>query len=121
MQTRLEAKVLRILNRYRAVTALPSLVTQVFATPELEDMLWNSLIHDLNVIRQRSHDITNGEITTAQKAFKILMEGEESKFGAIELYVKEILGLHSELDDSRVHNLRSVVMTRDHAMKRMLE
>ena len=109
-----------ILNRYRPVEILHPIVSKIYDTPELGRNFWECLTHDLQVISSRSQRLADGEITSAQKAFKILMDDTEYGLAAIKLYVDEILGLETVIMADREETLATVLKTRDYILNRMI-
>lgn len=114
-----DAKLREIVREYRRVRMLHPLVSEMSASPELEQMFWNSLTHDLHVIRRRSQNLVDGEITAAQKAFRVLMDEIADGNAAIELYLDEVLGLKVVPETERAQTLATALQTRDYILKSM--
>lgn len=82
-----------LLNRYRNVEVVHPLVSNFCEVPENKEEFQSCLTYDYYVLRDRSQDLANSEISIYQKAFVILMEEQEDRIGGIEIYVDELLGL----------------------------
>ena len=113
-----EAKVRELIYRYRPIQVLHPIVAEMYDAPEFERMFWECLTHDLHIIRQRSQDLADGEITANQKAFRILMEGKDDGTAAIELYVNEIIGLEAVSENAKAQTLATALQTRDYILSR---
>lgn len=111
--TDLDGKVRDIVNSYRSIEIVHPTLSNMFQSPEFKQAFLNSLTQDLHVIRQRSPNLIDGEISIVQKAFTILMEHEEDAVPAVELYVEEILGLRFVSEEDRFQTISIVVGTRD--------
>ncbi|SLM34006.1 hypothetical protein LPUS_02658 [Lasallia pustulata] len=70
------------------------------------------LKHDLRVIRTRSQDLKDHEISIYQKALATLMTNDEDLIPAIELYAEEILGLKLLRPAEKDGVLRQAIETR---------
>ena len=112
----LETKLQQILDQYRTATTIHPVVAQAFDTPELQGMLYDSLALDVTVIAHRSQDIRDGEITLYQKALTILVDEEGNQYGAVNLYIEEVLGVHTLGDVNIARALLSAVTTRELAL-----
>lgn len=111
-----DAKVRDLVHRYRPIELLHPVVSEMYDAPEFERMFWDCLSHDLHVIRCRSQVLADGEITAAQKAFRILMDEKESGVAAIELYVNELIGFDFVLETDRAQTLATALQTRDYIL-----
>jgi len=110
-----DAKVQAIVSSYTGIEILHPVVSDMCDDPEFKRMFWLCLSHDLEVISQRSQDLADGEVTANQKAFKVLMENEDSE-GAVEIYVDEILGLKFSSDAMKAQTLATALQTKDYIM-----
>lgn len=117
--TNLNAKVQDIVHRYRPIEVLHPIVSEMYDAPEFERMFWSCLTQDLNLIRGRSQDLADGEVTAIQKAFRMLVDEMDCGYAAIELYVDEIIGLKAVTETNRAQTLATALQTRDHIMNRM--
>ena len=115
----LNAKVREIIDRYHPIQILHPVVSEMYDAPEFERMFWDCLVHDLQVIRRRSQSLADGEITVAQKAFRILMDENNGGIAAIELYVNEIIGLEIVPETDRAQALATALQTRDYILNGM--
>lgn len=113
-----DAKFREIVKIYRRVETLHPIASKMFESPELERMFWSSFTHDLSVIRRRSQNLADGEITAVQKAFEALMEEVDGN-AAIEIYMDEILGLKAIPENDRARTLVRAIQTRDYILNRM--
>ena len=113
-----DANVRSIVNSYRSIEILHPIVTSLYESPELKQMFWDTLKHDLHVIHQRSQNLADSEITVIQKAFKHLMDNEEDEIPAVELYVEEILGLRFVSDTEKLQTVASAVEAKDSILSR---
>lgn len=82
-----------LLNQYRNVEVVHPVVSTLCEVAERKEVFQKCLTHDFYVLRERSQDLANSEISIYQKAFVILMGKEEDRIGGIEIYVDELLGL----------------------------
>lgn len=108
-----------ILKIYRRVENLHPIATDICASSEFEQMFWNCLTHDLHVIRRRSQNLADGEITPVQKAFRILMEDKADGIAAIEIYMDDILGLKIVPEADRATTLAQALQTRNYVLNCM--
>ncbi|KAL6719098.1 hypothetical protein ACLMJK_003333 [Lecanora helva] len=108
-----DTKVCDMLRRYRPTRMLHPVVSKMQQMPGFKQMFWQCLEHDLHVIRDRSQILAEGEITTAQKAFRILMDEEENGLAAIDLYVSKIIGLDVVSDAKMAGTLAAALQTRN--------
>ena len=113
-----EARLLEVLNHYRPIELLNSTVAETCESPIFKGHLQKILQHDLQVIKQRSQDLNDHEISLTQKAFVILMD-EGDHIAGIEIYVEEIVGLRIVEDKERLRTLRSSVKTKEEMIKSM--
>jgi len=113
-----DAKVREIVRRYRPIEELHPVVSEMYDDPEFERMFWDCLAHDSLVIRRRSQNLADGEITAVQKAFRILMDDKKDGLAAIELYVDEIIGLEVVSETDRAQMLATTLQTRDYILNR---
>ncbi len=119
LQLSQDTKVREIVKIYRRVERLHPIASEMFESPELKCMFWNTLIHDLGVIRRRSLSLADGEITAVQKAFEVLMKREADENAAIEIYMDEIIGLKAIPERGRAKTLAQAIQTRDNILNRM--
>ena len=115
----MDAEVRKIIRRYRTTKMLHPLVAEMHNVLEAECLFWGCLTHDLHVIQSRSQNLADGEITAAQKAFRILMDNKEHGVAAIELYVNEIIGLNVISEADRAQALATALQARDYILNRM--
>ena len=111
-------RVCELLRSYRQVDAVHPVLREMLRKPEYERMFWNILSHDLNVIRQRSQDLADSEITITQKALGILVEDKYYANAAMQLYVDEILGLGIVSERQKSQKFIAIIQTREHIMHR---
>ena len=111
-----EAKLLEILSYYRPIEVLHSTVREMFESIAFKEHFNRILQHDLQVLRRRSQDLDDHEISLTQKAFVIMME-EEGQIPGVEIYVEEIIGLKVVEDKDKLQILKSSVKTRDLMVK----
>ena len=116
-QTDVEAKVYEIIQRYRPTKMLHPLVADMHNTFEAERMFWDCLTHDLHTIQCRSQNVADGDITVAQKAFRILMD-KEYVVAAMELYVNEIIGLEIVSEPRKAQALQTALQAKDYILNR---
>ena len=114
-----DARVRAILRLYRPIEVPHPLVADMYHAPESERMFWQCLGHDLNVIRGRSQDLHDCEITAAQKAFRILMDEPTSGLPAVQLYVDKLMGLEISSDTQSAQTLATAFETRDYFLSSM--
>ena len=110
-----EACVRELVGNYTGMEILHPIVADMSKDRKFKGMFWKVLSHEYEVISKRSQDLAQWEITAAQKAFKILMEGGNEN-GAVELYCDEILGLRCKLGAEWSQMMASILQTRDHIM-----
>lgn len=82
-----------IATYYRTFTTFNPPLSSLLRSTEFHKIFWNSLEHDLFVVRQRSQDLAEHEITIIQKALVLLMNNSEDQISAANLYADEILGV----------------------------
>ncbi len=111
-----EARLLEILSYYRPIEILHSTVKELCTSSVFKGHFQKVLQHDLDVIKLRSQNLEDHEISLMQKAFVRLMD-EGDHIAGIELYVDEIIGLKVMEDKDKLHILRSSVKTKDVTMK----
>ncbi len=108
-----ELQVHEIVKRFRAVKVLHPSVSLLCKSPEDQGIFRKSLEHDLIIIRGRSPQLLDHEISIVQKAFMVLMKNHEDRIGGIELYVQEIIGLNHVDASKRLQSLQTAVRARD--------
>lgn len=119
LQLSQDTKVREIVKIYHRVKTLHPIASEIFESPDLKCMFWNTLIHDLRVIRRRSQNLADGEITAVQKAFEVLMKGEADEIAAIEIYMDEIIGLKAIPERDRAKTLAQAIQTRANILNSM--
>ena len=82
-----------LVQKYRSVKEINSTLASLLESAHLKRMFWDALHHDLHVIRRRSQNLADNEITVNQKAFATLMGDKNDQNSALALYVDEIIGL----------------------------
>ena len=87
-------------------------------SPIFKEHLQKILQHDLEVIKNRSQDLDDHEISLMQKAFVTLMD-EGDHVAGIELYVEEIVGLKMVEEKQKLKTLKSSVKTKDQMLTGM--
>ena len=113
-----EAKLLEILGYYRPIDVLHPTVRKMCESIAFREHFKKGLQHDLAVLKSRSQDLEDHEISLTQKAFVELMEEEEEdKISGIEIYVEEIIGLKMVEDKDKLQTLKSLVKTKDLLVK----
>ena len=110
----LDAKVRDIINKYGRVQMLHPVVHEMYDDPKFERLFWDCMSQDLSVIRRRSQNLADGEITVIQKAFVALSDEQSKSFGAIDLYVNEIIGIEIVDETSRAQTLANTLENRDY-------
>ena len=102
-----ELRVRDMVNNFRMIEVLHPVVSSLCGSPEDLEIFQQSLTHEWEIIRRRSHNLADNEISIVQKAFMILMADMEARTGAIELYVEEILGvkLVSDVDQLKTFEM----------------
>ena len=115
-QLNLDHEVGQLINRYISVTSLHPVMSQLVGIrPELQDAFDNSLVHEFATLQQRSDDLSRGEMTKSQKAFKILMYSQMHT-SAIALWIEEILGLKSISERGQEQVLAATILNRGHVL-----
>lgn len=88
-----ELKVKNLVSSYRSLRSYVPLLSEMLQPLEFRRLFWLSLKHDLFVLRQRSQDLADNEITITQRAFITLSEGGQYRVPSANIYMLEILGL----------------------------
>ena len=118
-QAKSDPRVRAILHLYRPIDVLHPVVADMYRDRKFERTFWQCLGHDLNVIRGRSQNLDDGEITAAQKAFLILMDERESGLPAIQLYVDKLMGLEAAPEPQSNQILATALEVRDYFISSM--
>ncbi|KAL9126619.1 MAG: hypothetical protein Q9217_004357 [Psora testacea] len=114
-----EDKVSDLVNRYRSAQDLHPFVANLLQSAEFERIFRDALQHENFIIRQRSQDLADNEITIMQKAFALLFENDYTHHAAIALWVEEVLGINAIPAVYRPHVLTSVVRTKSLILDRL--
>ena len=86
------AKFLEMVNRYSDQTEYNPLFRRTFNTPELQEMFWASLNHDVQLISQNSQALEDHEVNLAQKAF-VSLHFQGKLVPIANIYFEMILGM----------------------------
>lgn len=114
-----ETKVLELVDHYRRIDLIHPLISDLSeVSPGLVDMFRKLLKHESFIIRSRSQDFRDNEITIVQKAFVILFENDDGSVPAIELWINEILGINQIPEETRRHIFSAAIRTRVAALDR---
>ena len=87
-----DARVLDLTESYGSLEDVNTLVADLLRRPETERAFRQALKHEYFVVRRRSQDFADNEITVPQAAFAYLYEMDTNSHAAMALFVDEILG-----------------------------
>jgi len=91
--TTLEPIVHSLVQKYQSVEILHPFLQTLFESGPQKTLFTTVAQHDYDVLKSRSQNLADHEISSYQKAFCILMENEDDRIGGLEIYVEKILGI----------------------------
>lgn len=107
-----EARLKDLLTYYRRTVKLHRTVQVLCRSDQHKQLFKKCLNHELKVIRARSQNLRDHEISIYQKAFVTLMNNGEDHMAGLELYTEEILGLKPLRAVEKIGVLRQAMETR---------
>lgn len=113
MEMESELRVGSLVNQLRTIKDFPPVVVLLRRSPADHQAFQQNLIHEYNVLRERSHRLRDHEMSIVQKAFVILMGDFSSRAGAIDLYLEEILGLKLVPIEDQVQSCQTSLKARN--------
>ena len=99
-----------IIHKYGGIFEIHPLIKAMNKDDKSRLMLVAVIEHEYDIIRTRSQDLDDHEITAAQKAFASLLD--DNKDAAIHIYVEEILGLKVTPDTEKASIIQSSIEVR---------
>lgn len=112
-----DAKFIDLLSYYRKTVRTHRIVYDLCQSDQHKQLFKKCLNHELLVIKSRSQNLRDHEISVYQKAFATLMSHQENPRGGIALYAEEILGLGFVEAAEKTGVLRQAIETRHLVME----
>ena len=101
-----------MLERYRHVDDLHPALSPLGQNEDFRNSFERVIRHEFDVIKARSPDLNDHEITIAQKVFFTLMQNEDSQHGAVQIFIEELLGVGSDVSTEAELKIRDAVNVR---------
>lgn len=91
--TPVEPYVQTLVLKYQHLEVLHPLLQNLFESQAKKELFTSVMRHDHKMLMTRSQRLEDHGVNAYEKAFCVLMENEDDRIGALEIYVEKILGV----------------------------